>query len=93
MTISLIDSLLLGAGPSLVRPVMLVDTKAASNSACYRVRTGHPRLLDPAIQLRHLGLVPLLAPRYVLGEVDEHLAARPPVPSSPILLLRSCPWR
>jgi predicted nucleic acid-binding protein len=76
MTVSLIDSLLLGAGRSLVRPVMVVDTKAAINSACYRVRTGHPGLLERAIQLRHLGLVPLLAPRHVLEEVNEHLAAR-----------------
>jgi predicted nucleic acid-binding protein len=76
MTVSLIDSLLLGAGRSLVRPVMVVDTMAAINSACYRVRTGHPGLLERAIQLRHLGLVPLLAPRHVLEEVNEHLAAR-----------------
>jgi hypothetical protein len=76
MTISLIDSLLLGVGPSLVRPMMVVDTKAVINSACYRVRTGHPGLLERAIQLRRLGLVPLFAPRHVAREVDEHLAAR-----------------
>jgi hypothetical protein len=76
MTVSLIDSLLLGVGSSLVRPVVVVDTKAAINSACYRVRTGQPGRLERAIGLRHLGLVPLLASRHVLGEVDKHLAAR-----------------
>jgi hypothetical protein len=36
MSLGLIDSLLLGASGSLVRPVVVVDTKAAINSACYR---------------------------------------------------------
>jgi hypothetical protein len=67
MTISLINSLLLGVGRSLVRPVVVVDTKAAINSACYRVRTGRPGLLERAIRLRHLSLVPLLAPATCSG--------------------------
>jgi hypothetical protein len=76
MTVSLIDSLLLGAGHSLVRPVVIIDTKAAINSICYRVRTGHPGRLEQAIQPRHLGLVPLLPSRHLPEEVDKHLAAR-----------------
>jgi bifunctional DNase/RNase len=73
MTVSLINSLLLGVGRTLVRPVGVVDTKAAINSACYRVRAGRPGLVERTIKLRHLGLVPLLTLRHVLREVDEHL--------------------
>jgi len=76
MTVSLTDSLLLGSGGGLVRAAVVLDTKAVINSACYRVRHGAPGRLEQAIPLRHLGLVPLFAPRHVIEEVDEHLAER-----------------
>ena len=76
MTVSLTDSILLGVRSNLVRPVVVLDTKAVINSACYRVRTGRPGRLEQAILLSPLGLVPLVAPRHVIEEVDRHLAAR-----------------
>jgi hypothetical protein len=74
MTLSLTDSLLLGTSSRLVRPVVVLDTKAVINSACYRVRTGYPGRLEQTI---HWPIpVTLLASRHVIEQVDRHLAAR-----------------
>jgi hypothetical protein len=56
MTVSPIDSLLLAAGRSLVRPVVVVGTSAAINSACNRAHrpTRAPACeLDRRIALTH----------------------------------------
>jgi hypothetical protein len=74
MALTVTDSILLGASSSLVRPVVVLDTMAVINSACYRVSTGHPGRLEQVI---HWPIpVTLLAPRHVIEEVDRHLAAR-----------------
>jgi fatty-acid desaturase len=40
MTVSLPDGLLLGCGGGLVRPAVVLHTKAVINSACHRVGHG-----------------------------------------------------
>ena len=76
MTLCLTDGLLLAASNSLVRPVVVLDTKAVINSACHRVRRGAPGRLEQAVLLHPLGLVPLFTPRHVIEEVDKHLVGR-----------------